>query len=126
MKIYLITYCDSCQGKQNAYYLLLNGFGSYQPINYDFPKRGTRKFQSKWFNSFPWLEYSPGKNSACFTVVPFHLRKLANFICKGFRQWSKLVINLFQSMNNRYLIKNLVPQKPGVQSRQRTWAPGPW
>jgi len=34
---------DPCQGVKNAYYLLSNGFGPYQPKNYDFPKRGGRK-----------------------------------------------------------------------------------
>jgi len=38
---------DPCQGKENAYYLLSNGFGPYQPKNYDFPKRGGRKFRSE-------------------------------------------------------------------------------
>ncbi|XP_022168058.1 zinc finger MYM-type protein 1-like [Myzus persicae] len=88
---------DPCQGKENAYYLLSNGFGPYQPKNYDFPKRGGRKFRSEWFISFPWLEYSPSKDSAyCFYCRAFPSNKSdITFISEGFRQWSKACFKSF-------------------------------
>ncbi|KAL5237396.1 hypothetical protein ACI65C_004806 [Semiaphis heraclei] len=88
---------DPCQGKENAYNLLMNGFGPYQPMNYDFPKRGGSKFRSEWFNSFPWLEYSPSKDSAyCFHWHAFPSNKsYLTFISEGFRQWSKACFKSF-------------------------------
>ncbi|KAE9536183.1 hypothetical protein AGLY_007406 [Aphis glycines] len=63
-------------GKENAYYLLSNGFGPYQPKNYDFPKREGRKFRSESFIYFPWLEYRPSKDSAyCFYCRAFPSNK---------------------------------------------------
>lgn len=91
------TNCDPCQGKENAYYLLSNGFGLYQRKNYDFPKRGGRKFWQEWFISFPWLKYSPSKDSAyCFYCHAFPSNKTdITFISEGFRQWSKACFKSF-------------------------------
>ena len=50
--------------------------GPYQFIKDVYPTSGSKKhprrFQSNWFKSFPWLEYSPTKDAAfCFPCFLF-------------------------------------------------------
>ncbi|XP_052189870.1 uncharacterized protein LOC127799688 [Diospyros lotus] len=64
--------------------------GPYQPKLIEYPrtegKSQARHFQEKWFNQFPWLEYSPTMDKAyCFYCFLFQ-------ICGNFSNSSALVI----------------------------------
>ena len=55
-----------------------------------------RRFQYHWFKSFPWLEYSPTKDTAfclpCFLFCKKPLGKVGSdvFTVKGFKNWRKV------------------------------------
>ncbi|KAF0704920.1 zinc finger MYM-type protein 1-like [Aphis craccivora] len=72
--------------------LLCSGFGPYQPSNYNFPKVKGRQFRKEWYLKFPWLEYSPSKDS----VFCFYCRALPSascdkaFVTNDFKSWKKM------------------------------------
>jgi len=75
---------------------LASGCGPYQPRNIVFPKRNGRKFRSDWYQSFPWLEYSPLTDSA----YCFYCRAFPTFISDGFCQWAKASFKSFPQHEN--------------------------
>ena len=71
--------------------------GLYQSKLAEYPRtesgRQYRWFQYTWFDQFPWLEYSPSKDTVfcfpCFIFenkVPRHL----TFTIEGFRSWKRV------------------------------------
>ncbi|CAN6223312.1 unnamed protein product [Urochloa humidicola] len=74
--------------------------GPYQFRMDDYPLSGSekhpRRFQADWFNSFPWLEYSPAKDAAfCFPCYLFSKKPSGKvgsdaFTIKGFSSWKKV------------------------------------
>ncbi|KAJ1292260.1 hypothetical protein BS78_02G378300 [Paspalum vaginatum] len=74
--------------------------GPYQPIKDVYPSSGPkshpRRFQSHWFKSFSWLEYSSSKDAAfCFPCFLFRKKPTGKsgsttFTVKGFRSWRKV------------------------------------
>jgi hypothetical protein len=60
------------------------------------PANHPRRFQSHWFTTFPWLEYSPTKDAAfCFPCFLFSKKPSGKagsdtFTVKGFRNWKKV------------------------------------
>jgi hypothetical protein len=74
--------------------------GPYQFIKDVYPTSGSKKhprrFQSQWFKSFPWLEYSPTKDAAfclpCFLFSKKPVGKSGSyaFIVKGFNNWKRV------------------------------------
>lgn len=61
-------------------------------VEYVFPKQTDgRSFQSKWLNSFEWLEYSKERDAAfCYPCRQFSIAKANDiFTCVGFTNWSK-------------------------------------
>lgn len=83
---------DPARNSKNAYSLLCSGFGPYQPTNYNFNKVKVRQFRKEWYLKFPWLEYSPSKDS----VFCFYCRALPSascdkaFVTNGFKSWKKM------------------------------------
>jgi hypothetical protein len=72
--------------------------GPYQPLMSEYPLTGEkhpRRFQSHWFKSYSWLEYSEKNIAFCF---PYYLfpskpsRKSGSdtFIVKRFNCWKKV------------------------------------
>ncbi|XP_060845501.1 zinc finger MYM-type protein 1-like [Rhopalosiphum padi] len=83
---------DPARNSNNAYNLLCSGLGPYQPTNCNFPKVKGRQFRKEWYVKFPWLEYSPSKDSVfCFycRALPFASCDKA-FITNGFKSWKKM------------------------------------
>ena len=72
--------------------------GSYQPLMSEYPltsKKHPRRFQSYWFKSYPWLEYSEKITAFCFSCYLFPSKssgKLGSctFTVKGFNCWKKV------------------------------------
>lgn len=74
--------------------------GPYQFFMDAYPPSGSKKhprrFQSHWFKSFPWLEYSPTKDAAfCFPCFLFSKKPVGKkgstaFTITGFRNWKKV------------------------------------
>uniref|UniRef100_A0A0A9GHJ6 Uncharacterized protein n=1 Tax=Arundo donax TaxID=35708 RepID=A0A0A9GHJ6_ARUDO len=74
--------------------------GPYQFLKDSYPQSGPKKhprrFQSHWFKSFSWLEYSPAKDAVfCFPCYLFSKKPSGRggsdvFTVKGFRSWKKV------------------------------------
>jgi len=66
--------------------------GSYQPLMSEYPltgKKHPRRFQSHWFKSYSWLEYSEKNTVFCFPCYLFSSKssgkpRLDTFTVKGF------------------------------------------
>jgi len=82
---------DPAEGTKQAYKLISTKFGPYQPTNINFPQVNGRKFRIEWYVSFPWLEYSPLKDSAfCFYCRAFSsVNGEKAFTTEGFKSWKK-------------------------------------
>ncbi|XP_075494836.1 uncharacterized protein LOC142532414 [Primulina tabacum] len=70
--------------------------GPIQPI-YDYPfaecEGQKRRFQSSWFQKYPWLEFSIEKQSAfCFPCYVFDTNstQFDTFTVKGFKNWKRV------------------------------------
>ncbi|XP_073066009.1 uncharacterized protein [Primulina eburnea] len=70
--------------------------GPVQPI-YDYPfaecEGQKRRFQSSWFQKYPWLEFSIAKQSAfCFPCYVFDTNsaQFDTFTVKGFKNWKRV------------------------------------
>ncbi|XP_073138186.1 uncharacterized protein [Henckelia pumila] len=70
--------------------------GPTQPI-YDYPftdcEGQKRRFQSSWFQKYPWLEFSIEKQSAfCFPCYVFDINsaQFDTFTVKGFKNWKRV------------------------------------
>jgi hypothetical protein len=53
--------------------------GPYQPLMSKYPLTGEkhpRRFQSHWFKSYPWLEYSEKNTAFCFPCYLFPSKPL--------------------------------------------------
>ena len=101
--------------------------GPYQFIKDEYPTSGSKKhprrFQSEWFKSFPWLEYSPTKDAAfclpCFLFSKKPVGKSGSdaFTVKGFNNWKRvggkncsLRIHMQQSGSaHQYLMRTSTP-----------------
>jgi hypothetical protein len=76
--------------KHDAYQLFRD---VYLPLG---PKNHPRRFQSQWFETFSWLEYSPTKDAAfCFPCFLFSKKPVEKagsdvFTVKGFKNWKKV------------------------------------
>lgn len=83
---------DPAGDYKNSYKFLCTGYGPYQPTDCSFPQTKGRKFRKEWYLTFPWLEYSPSKNS----VFCFYCRAFPSvccdkaFITEGFKSWKKM------------------------------------
>ncbi|XP_042410355.1 zinc finger MYM-type protein 1-like [Zingiber officinale] len=71
----------------------------YQPILQEYPLnkniKHPRRFQSTWYEQFPWLEYSPTKDKAyCFPCFIFNkpsgCLNQTTFTADGFDKWKKV------------------------------------
>ncbi|XP_042388054.1 zinc finger MYM-type protein 1-like [Zingiber officinale] len=72
---------------------------AYQPILQEYPLnkiiKHPRRFQSTWYEQFPWLEYSPTKDKAyCFPCFIFNkpsgCLNQTTFTVDGFDKWKKV------------------------------------
>ena len=73
--------------------------GHCQPNNHQFPKRkygkDNRTFQARWFEKYPWLEYSVSKDAAfcfwCYLFKPLNANRGGDdvFVKVGFNNWKK-------------------------------------
>ncbi|XP_074559177.1 uncharacterized protein LOC141815131 [Curcuma longa] len=72
---------------------------AYQPILREYPLnkniKHPRRFQSTWYEQFPWLEYSPAKDKAyCFPCFIFNkpsgCSNQTAFTVDGFDNWKKV------------------------------------
>uniref|UniRef100_A0A7N0TD09 TTF-type domain-containing protein n=1 Tax=Kalanchoe fedtschenkoi TaxID=63787 RepID=A0A7N0TD09_KALFE len=89
---YSLKYQDEIQRKFVA-------LGPYQPRSHNFPQkdhgsRGKRRFSSKWFDKYDWLEYSVEKDAVfCFVCYLFKERTSNvggdSFMNKGFDRWHR-------------------------------------
>ncbi|XP_022868139.1 uncharacterized protein LOC111387784 [Olea europaea var. sylvestris] len=73
--------------------------GPYQPKLAEYSKTQgksqSRCFQAKWFNQFPWLEYSPMTNRAyCFYCYLFrndgNSSNCLALVISGYNQWKRV------------------------------------
>ncbi|XP_052304992.1 uncharacterized protein LOC18095741 [Populus trichocarpa] len=72
--------------------------GPYQPLMSEYPMTGEkhpRRFQSHWFKSYPWLEYSEKNTAFCFPSYLFSSKSSGKpgsdtFTVKGFNCWKKV------------------------------------
>jgi hypothetical protein len=74
--------------------------GPYQFIKDVYPTSGSekhpRRFQSQWFKSFPWLEYSPTEDAAFYLPCVLFSKKPVGksgsdaFTVKGFNNWKRV------------------------------------
>ena len=72
--------------------------GSYQPLMSEYPLTGEKhhcRFQSHWFKSYPWLEYSEKNTAFCFPCCLFSSKSSGKpgsdtFTIKGFNCWKKV------------------------------------
>jgi len=72
--------------------------GSYQPLMYEYPltcEKCPRLFQSHWFKSYPWLEYSEKNTAFCFPCYRFSGKSSRKprsniFTVKEFNCWKKV------------------------------------
>jgi hypothetical protein len=72
--------------------------GPYQPLMSEYPltgKKHPRRFQSHWFKSYPWLEYSEKNTAFCFPCYLFPSKPSGKpgsdtFTVKGFNCWKKV------------------------------------
>ena len=71
--------------------------GPFQPQNYNFPRKGGRSFNAKYFEAWPWLSYLPAKDTVlchvCCEARRLKLLKASNlepaFLETGFSNWKK-------------------------------------
>ncbi len=78
---------DPSNGDEGAF---KQGFGPYQPMILFQQNKKRRKFQSRWYSSFKWLEYSPKEHRAyCFCCRIFRQTGQYDYalVYTGFQNW---------------------------------------
>eukprot|EP00102_Acyrthosiphon_pisum_P019234 XP_016656444.1 PREDICTED: zinc finger MYM-type protein 5-like [Acyrthosiphon pisum] len=79
----------------NAYNLIANNFGPYQPKDIQFPRvnGSSRSFRQDWYIKHEWLEYSPINDAAfcfyCRCFPPSNKYNELAYTLHGFKTWSR-------------------------------------
>lgn len=77
----------------NAYHLISNNFGPYQPKDIQFPRVNGRSFRQDWYVLHEWLEYSPINDAAfcfyCRCFPPSNKYNELAYTLHGFKTWAR-------------------------------------